>query len=63
MVFADLDTSSTTYIKTGATLIINVPKEWTEITILGGTSGFNTPTVTTFGDGFHSNQKLTLLLV
>jgi hypothetical protein len=53
IVFADLDTEDATFIKSGAKLIINIPREWTDITIIpGGTSGFiGTPTVTTFGDG------------
>jgi len=52
IVFADLDTDNNTFINSGAKLIINVPKGWTEVTILGGTSGFvGSPTITTFGDG------------
>jgi hypothetical protein len=53
IVFADLDTVDTTFIKDGAKLIINIPSDWTEVTIVpGGTSGFvGTPTITTFGDG------------
>lgn len=53
IVFADLDTEDTTFIKSGAKLIINIPREWTEVTIVpGGTSGFvGTPTIVTFGDG------------
>ena len=53
IVFADLDTVDTTFIKSGAKLIINIPREWTEVTIIpGGTSGFvGTPTITVFGDG------------
>ncbi len=52
IVFADLDTDDDTFIKSGAELIINIPKEWTDVTVLGGTSGFvSTPTVTVFGDG------------
>ncbi len=52
IVFADLDTVDTTFISSGAKLIINIPREWTEVTILPGTSGFvGTPIITTFGDG------------
>lgn len=52
IVFADLDADDDTYIQAGAKLIINVPREWSEVTVLGGTSGFvGTPTITTFGDG------------
>ncbi|QLH04556.1 hypothetical protein C5F49_03910 [Nitrosopumilus oxyclinae] len=52
IVFADLDTDDNTFIDSGGKLIINIPKEWTDVTILGGTSGFvSTPSVTVFGDG------------
>jgi hypothetical protein len=52
IVFADLDTNDNTFIDSGAKLIINVPKEWSDVTILGGTSGFvGTPSITVFGDG------------
>jgi len=52
IVFADLDTDDNTFIDSGAKLIINVPKEWSQVSILGGTSGFvGTPSVTVFGDG------------
>jgi len=52
IVFADLDTDDNTFINSGSKLIINVPKEWSEVTILGGTSGFvGTPSITIFGDG------------
>jgi hypothetical protein len=52
IVFADLDTNDNTFIDSGAKLIINVPKEWSDVTILGGTSGFvGTPSITIFGDG------------
>jgi hypothetical protein len=51
IVFADMDADDDTFITAGAKLVINVPKEWTDVTILGGTSGFSSPTVTVFGDG------------
>ena len=53
IVFADLDTLDTTFIKADAKVIINIPREWTEVAIIpGGTSGFvGTPTIVTFGDG------------
>jgi hypothetical protein len=48
---ADLDTVSTTSIKAGTTLIVNVPKGFTNVA-LNSWAGFdNTPTVTTFPDG------------
>jgi len=52
IVLADLDTNDDTFIQSGAELTINIPKEWTDVTVLGGTSGFESmPTVTVFGDG------------
>lgn len=51
--FADLDTVSTTKIKAGTTLIINVPRGFTDIE-LNSYTGFNSePTVTPFSDGSH----------
>jgi len=54
IVFAELETSSSTYINSGK-LIINVPREWTEVTVLNdATSGFINPSVIIpFGDGSH----------
>jgi hypothetical protein len=51
MVFADLDTVNTTWIKSGAQLIINVPKEWTDVTVMSYPGFVSAPTVTIFGDG------------
>ncbi len=50
IVFADLDTSNTTWIKSGGQLIINIPKDWTNVQIVNN-YGFLTSTITTFGDG------------
>ena len=52
-VFADMDLSTSTYVKGGGMFIINIPKGWTNLTILNGpTSGFiDPPVVNTFGDG------------
>ena len=50
-VFADLDTSNITWIKSGGQLIINVPKGWTNVQIVKNYGFVNPPTVTTFGDG------------
>ena len=50
-VFADLDTSNITWIKSGGQLIINVPKGWTNVQIVNNYGFVNPPTVTTFGDG------------
>ena len=54
IVFAELETGPSTYINSGQ-LIINVPKEWTEVTVLNNpTSGFINPAVVTqFGDNSH----------
>ncbi len=52
VVLADFDTSVTDYIRQGAQLIINIPKEWTLITPLVGNTGFDNPiTINTFPDG------------
>ena len=56
---ADMDTADSTYIKTGAKLIINVPRDWTNVSIDSAT-GFDGDTnpdplvdsrVTPLGDG------------
>jgi len=53
VVFADMDAASGTTVNTGAKLIINVPKDWTEVTVVSD-NGFNgVPPITTFGDGSH----------
>ena len=51
VVFADLDTSNTTWVKSGGQLIINIPKGWTNVQIVNNYGFVNPPTVTTFGDG------------
>jgi len=54
IVFADLDGNTSTYINNGQ-LIINVPRGWTDVSVLNNsTSGFVNPAViTAFGDGSH----------
>ncbi len=54
IVFAELETGSSTYINSGK-LIINIPKEWTNVTVLNNpTSGFINPAVVNaFGDNSH----------
>lgn len=51
VVFADLDTSDTTWIKSGGQLIINVPKGWTNVQIINNYGFLNPPIVSVFGDG------------
>jgi len=51
IVFADLDTVNTTWIKSGGQLIINVPKDWSNVQIVNNYGFTNPPTITTFGDG------------
>lgn len=51
IVFADLDTNNTTLIKSGAQLIINVPKDWTNVNVISSPGFVSVPTVITFGDG------------
>jgi len=53
IVFADLDTSSSTFVKSGGKLVINVPSGWTNVTILNNYGFAANPTVTTNGDGSH----------
>lgn len=50
---ADMDTLSTTTIDAGAKLIINVPKDWTDVTVTSSIGFVGTPTVTMFGDNSH----------
>jgi hypothetical protein len=47
---ADMDLSDTTRIGTGAKLIINVPKGWTEVTVTSHPGFTTSPTITQFGD-------------
>jgi len=51
-VFADLDDQSTS-IASSAKLIINVPKDWTDVDVTGWTGFPVEPPVTQFGDGSH----------
>ena len=56
VVFADLDDENTTLISSSpfpAKLIINVPKDWTQVTVTGDDGFTGTPSVTPFGDGSH----------
>ncbi|MBS3926565.1 MAG: hypothetical protein KGZ34_07755 [Nitrosarchaeum sp.] len=50
---ADMDTVSSTTINSGAKLIINVPKDWTDVTITNSVGFVGTPSVTKFGDNSH----------
>lgn len=54
IVLSDMDLSGTTTINSGAKLIINVPKGWTEVSVISDTGFVGTPSVTQFGD--NSNQ-------
>jgi LysM repeat protein len=54
IVLADMDLIDSTIINSGAKLIINVPKGWTEVSVIGDTGFVGTPTPTQFGD--TSNQ-------
>ncbi len=53
IIFADMDSDAATYINSGARLIINVPKDWTEVSIISDDGFVGTPTLTQFGDGSH----------
>lgn len=50
---ADMDTVSTTTINSGAKLIINIPKGWTDVTVTNSIGFVGTPSVTPFGDTSH----------
>jgi len=50
VVLADMDLSDSTTINSGATLIINVPRGWTEVTVTGYPGFVSSPTITPFGD-------------
>jgi len=54
IMFADLDSDNDTFINSGARLIINVPKDWTEVSVVSDDGFVGTPAITSFGDG--SNQ-------
>ncbi|QUC65257.1 hypothetical protein NsoK4_03110 [Nitrosopumilus sp. K4] len=53
-VLADMDLDSSTTLNSGAQLIINVPKGWTQVTVTDDSGFVGTPSVTTLGD--TSNQ-------
>ena len=50
VVLADMDLDDSTMINSGATLIINVPRGWTEVTVTGHPGFVSSPTVTQYGD-------------
>jgi len=53
VVLADMDSVDSTRITTGSKLVINVPKEWTSVTVTGDSGFTGTPSVTQFGDNSH----------
>jgi hypothetical protein len=50
VVFADLDTDSATYVKAGGKLVINVPKEWSNVAVVSN-PGFTVGPPVIHGDG------------
>lgn len=56
---ADMDTVSTTTINSGAKLIINVPKDWIDVTVTNSIGFVGTPSVTAFGDNSHQIVGIT----
>lgn len=50
---ADMDTVSSTTINSGAKLIINVPKDWTDVEVTDSIGFVGTPSVTKLGDNSH----------
>jgi len=59
VVFADMDFSGSTTVTSGAQLIINVPKDWTDVTIIGDDGFIETPSVTQFADNSHQIVGIT----
>ena len=59
IIFADMDDDVNTYVNTGAQLIINVPKDWTQVSVTGDDGFVGTPIVTSFGDGSHQIVGIT----
>jgi len=53
VVLADMDSVDSTRITIGSKLVINVPKEWTSVTVTGDSGFTGTPSVTQFGDNSH----------
>ena len=53
VVLADMDSVDSTRITIGAKLVINVPKEWTSVTVTGDNGFVGTPSITQFGDNSH----------
>lgn len=53
IIFADMDNDDTTTINSGARLIINVPKDWTEVTVISDEGFVGTPVPVEFGDKSH----------
>ncbi|MFB5629675.1 MAG: hypothetical protein ACE5RR_07055, partial [Nitrosarchaeum sp.] len=49
----------TTTVNAGAKLIINVPKDWTNVTVTSSNGFVGTPTVTAFGDTSHQIVGIT----
>ena len=53
VVLADMDSVDSTRITIGAKLVINIPKEWTSVTVTGDSGFTGTPSITQFGDNSH----------
>ena len=51
VVLADMDLIDTTEINSGAKLIINVPREWKDVSIVDNLGFIDPPTIIEFGDG------------
>ena len=56
---ADMDLVDATRISSGAQLIINVPKQWTDVAVTGYTDFTSMPSITAFGDGSHQIVGIT----
>jgi len=59
VVLADMDIVVGTWIEPGAQLIINVPKQWTDVAVTGYYNFTTMPVITQFGDGSHQIVGIT----
>jgi hypothetical protein len=56
---ADMDLDDGTWINPGAQLIINVPKQWTDVDVIAWSHFDGEPEITPFGDGSHQIVGIT----
>ena len=59
IILADMDDDDSTTVIAATKLIINVPKDWTEVIVTGYDGFVGTPSVTKFGDNSHQIVGIT----